>query len=73
MEKLCKCNARIFLLKKGDKWKPFNDDQGLYLHKCSAYQNSKSDYSLLRETITRVSAIEKSVTAIQSILKGIVQ
>ena len=73
MEKLCKCNARIFLLKKGDKWKPFNDDQGLYLHKCSAYQNPKSDYSLLRETITRVSALERNHAEIKSILKGIVQ
>ena len=72
MEKQCySCSTKIFLLKdKEGKWRPFNDLEGSILHKCKSKNN---DYNLLRQTITRVSAIEKTIAEIQSTLKGILQ
>ena len=69
MEKKCySCHARIFLLQDKDgKWKPWNDDLATKPHKC----NSNNEHVLLRETITRVSVIEKTIAEIQSILRGL--
>ncbi len=72
MKKQCySCDDKIFLLKdKEGRWRPFNGPEGNILHKC---KSKKYDYNLLRETISRVSALERNLEEIQSTLRGILQ
>jgi len=72
MEKQCySCDDKIFLLKdKEGKWRPFNDPEGNILHKC---KSKNYDYNLLRETVSRVSALERNLAEIQSTLRGLFQ
>jgi len=72
MDKQCySCHAIIFLLQdKEGKWGPFNDADGNILHKC---KSKNDDYHLLRETISRISALERNLAEIQSILKGVLK